>query len=91
MQQVHKWEDYVHLVEFTYKNGNDESLGMSSFEVLYGRKCRVPTHQNNLVNKLALASDMLAKIEATMKNFCQNLKVSQDRQKVYANKKRTHK
>jgi len=44
MQQVHKWEDYVHLVEFTYKNGNDESLGMSSFEVLYGRKCRVPTH-----------------------------------------------
>jgi len=36
MQQLHKWEDYLHLVEFAYNNGYHESLGMSPFEVLYG-------------------------------------------------------
>jgi transposase InsO family protein len=27
MQQPHKWEDYLHLVEFSYNNGHHESLG----------------------------------------------------------------
>jgi hypothetical protein len=33
-----KWEDYIQLVEFSYNNGYQESLNMSSFEALYGRK-----------------------------------------------------
>eukprot|EP00253_Pinus_taeda_P033626 PITA_33626 len=64
---------------------------MSPFEILYGRKCRVRTKRNSLDNKLALGPDMLAEMEATIKKVCQNLKVAQDRQKVYVDKKRTHK
>jgi hypothetical protein len=33
-----KWEDYIHLVEFAYNNGYQESLNMSPFEKLYGRR-----------------------------------------------------
>jgi hypothetical protein len=31
MDQPSKWEDYLHLVEFTYKNGYQTSLKMSPF------------------------------------------------------------
>jgi hypothetical protein len=33
-----KWEDYLHLVDFAYNNGYQESLKMSPFELLYGGK-----------------------------------------------------
>jgi transposase InsO family protein len=34
-----KWEEYLHLVEFSYNNGYQMSSKMSPFEVLYDRKC----------------------------------------------------
>jgi len=42
--QSGKWEEYLHPVEFSYNNGYHESLKMSPFEVLYGRKCQIPTN-----------------------------------------------
>jgi hypothetical protein len=38
MNQPKKWEDYLPLVEFAYNNGYQESLKMSPFEALHGRK-----------------------------------------------------
>jgi hypothetical protein len=37
MDKPSKWEDYLHLVEFSYNNGYQESLKMSPFEALYGK------------------------------------------------------
>jgi hypothetical protein len=42
MDKPSKWEDYIHLVEFAYNNGYQESLKMSLFEELYGKN---ETHQ----------------------------------------------
>ena len=42
MDKPSKWEDYLHLVEFAYNNGQQASLGMSPYESLYGRRCRTP-------------------------------------------------
>ena len=33
-----RWEDYFHLVYFAYDNGQQDALGMSPLEALYGRK-----------------------------------------------------
>ena len=49
-----KWEDYLHLVEFAYNNGNQASLGMSLYEALYGRRCRTPVTWDNPVNRFVL-------------------------------------
>jgi hypothetical protein len=38
MDKPLKWEDYLHLVEFTYNNLYQASLKMSPFEALYGKK-----------------------------------------------------
>ena len=32
MEKPTKWEDYLHLVEFAYNNGQQASLGMSSYQ-----------------------------------------------------------
>jgi hypothetical protein len=36
------WEQSLPYAEFFYNNGYQASLEMSSFEALYGRKCRTP-------------------------------------------------
>jgi hypothetical protein len=36
------WEDLLPLMEFTYNNSHQATIGMASYEALYGRKCRTP-------------------------------------------------
>ena len=36
------WEKHLPLVEFSYNNGFQSSIGMAPFEALHGRKCRSP-------------------------------------------------
>jgi hypothetical protein len=91
MHQPKQWEEYLPLVEFSYNNGYQESLKMSPFEVLYGRKCRVPISWDNPVDKITLGPELLKEMEQAMIKIRQNLKVAQDRQKSYADSKRTHK
>lgn len=33
---------FLLLIEFTYNNNFHSSIGMTPFETLYGRKCRMP-------------------------------------------------
>ena len=54
MEKPSKWEDYLHLVEFVYNNGHQESLGMSPYEYLYGRMCRTPMTWDNPMNRIVL-------------------------------------
>jgi hypothetical protein len=47
MDKPSKWEDYLHLVEFSYNNGYQASLKMILFEALYGRRCNTPVSWDN--------------------------------------------
>ena len=38
------WDEHLPLIEFSYNNSYQASLGMPPFEALYGRKCRSPIH-----------------------------------------------
>ena len=85
-----KWEDYLHLVEFTYNNGYQISAKLSPFEILYGRKCSTLISWDNSANQLMVGPEMLQEIENMVKKVQQNLKEAQDRQKSYADQKRRH-
>jgi hypothetical protein len=89
MDKPSKWEDYLHLVEFTYNNGYQASLKMSPFEALYGRKCNTPVSWDNPTDIVVLGPELLKDMEDQMVRIKQNLKAAQDRQKKYADKNMT--
>jgi len=91
MQKPTQWEEYLHLVEFAYNNGYHTSLQMSPFEVLYGRKCQTPSSWGGPKDKLRLGLEMLKEMEDMVKKVRANLKVAQDRQKSFADRKRRFK
>jgi hypothetical protein len=42
------WARYLPLVEFSYNNSFQASIGMAPYEALYGRKCRSPLYWDEL-------------------------------------------
>jgi hypothetical protein len=79
MDKPSKWEDYLHLVEFSYNNGYQTSLKMNPFETLYGKKCNTPVSWDNSTDKEVIGTDFLREMEGKMLKIKQNLKVSQYR------------
>jgi hypothetical protein len=79
MDKPSRWEEYIHLVEFSYNNGYHESLKMSPFEALYGRKCNTPVSWDNPVDKVVIGPKLLREMEEHMVKIKYDLKVAQDR------------
>jgi hypothetical protein len=50
MDHPSKWEDYIHVVEFSYNNEDQASLKIIPFEAVYGRKCNTPMSWDNPTN-----------------------------------------
>ena len=63
MDKPSKWEDYLHLVEFSYNNGYKALLKMSPFEALYGRKCNTPVSWDNLTDREVVGLELLRQME----------------------------
>ena len=89
MDKPSKWEDFLHLVEFSYNNNLQVSAGMSPSEILYGRKCNTPIFWSNPIDRWMLGPELLKDMELTLKQIQQNLKVAQGTKKSYADLKRT--
>ena len=66
IDKTSKWEDYLHLVEFSYNNGYQASLKMSPFEALYGRKCSTPVSKDNPSDRVVLGPELLKEMEDQM-------------------------
>ena len=90
MDKPSKWEDYLHLVEFSYNNGYQASLKMSPFEVLYGRKCNTLVSWDNPIDRAMVGAYLHREMEEQMLKIKQNLKDAQDRKKIYVDKCRNH-
>ena len=91
MDQPSKWEDYIHLVEFSYNNGYQASLKMSQFEALYGRKCNTLVSWDNLTDRAVVGPELLKEMEDPTEKIKQNLKASRDRKKSYADRNKVFK
>ena len=91
MHQQRKWEEYLPLVVFSYKNHYKESLNMIPFEALYGKCCNTPIRWSGLVNLMLIGLDMLGEMEQEMKVIDRNLKESHDKQKSYGDQHKTFK
>jgi hypothetical protein len=82
------WDDVLPLVEFTYNNSFHTSIGMAPYEALYGRKCQTPLcwYQNG--ESMIVGPDMIQQTTEKVRKIRERMKISQDRQKSYADKRR---
>jgi hypothetical protein len=82
------WEQSLPYAEFSYNNSYQASLGMSSFETLYGRKCRTPLMWSEVGERSLVGPALIKEAEERVAEIREKLKAAQSRQKSYADKKR---
>src|SRR3954466_12751413 len=97
------WESYLRYVEFVYNNSFQASIGMAPYEALYGRPCRSPlcwveVGESTIVRQLTdrdtregilLGLKIITETTEKITLIRQRLLASQNRQKKYAEKRRT--
>ena len=69
MDRPKKWEEFLHLVEFSYNNVYHSSLSMAPSQALYGQPCRTPLSWDNLEDKILLGPEMLQEMEQQVKQI----------------------
>jgi hypothetical protein len=57
------WDKCLPYAEFSYNNSYQESLKMSPFEVLYGRRCRTPLFWNEPGENQVFGQEILREAE----------------------------
>jgi len=62
-----KWEEFLHLVEFSYNNNYETSTKMRPFEVLYIKKLTTQISWDNHVDRIIVGLKMLQEREIMVK------------------------
>ena len=82
------WSKYLPLIEFSYNNSYQSTIGVAPYEMLYGRKCRSPIHWDEMGERRYLGPDMVQKTNEAIEKIRARMLASQSRQKSYADPKR---
>ena len=88
LQHGTRWDKSLCYAEFSYNNSYQQSLKMSPFEALYGRKFRTPLFWNQTGESQVIGPDVLRNAEEQVRKIRENLRVAQTRQKSYADNRR---
>jgi hypothetical protein len=73
------WEDLLALVEFTYNNNHQTTIGMASYEALYGRKCRTPIYWEEVGERKLLGPEIVQLTTNKVRVIKKTMKEAQDR------------
>ncbi|KAI3672993.1 hypothetical protein L6452_39099 [Arctium lappa] len=82
------WEGHLPLIEFAYNNSYHASIQVAPYEALYGRKCRTPLCWNEVGEKQLVGPEIVQQTTDKINQIRERLKIAQDRQKSYADKRR---
>jgi hypothetical protein len=88
LQYGRSWDKSLPYAEFFYNNSYQESLKMTPFKMLYGRRCRTLLFWNETGERKVFGSDILEEAEKQVCMVRENLHVAQSRQKSYADHRR---
>ena len=55
------WSKYLPLIEFSYNNSYQSTIGMAPYKMLYGMRCRSTIHWNEMGEKKYLGPNMVQK------------------------------
>ncbi|KAK2395499.1 hypothetical protein QL285_057235 [Trifolium repens] len=82
------WDDVLPLIEFTYNNSFHTSIRMAPYEALYGRRCQTPLCWYQDGESLIVGPEMVQQTTDKVRKIRAMMKVAQDRQKSYADRRR---
>lgn len=82
------WDAKLPLVEFTYNNSYQKTIGMAPYEALYGRKCRSPLHWDEVGERIVLGPELVQQSAEVIKRVRERMMTAQSRQKSYADQRR---
>ncbi|WJX45504.1 hypothetical protein P8452_32379 [Trifolium repens] len=82
------WDDVLPLIEFTYNNSFHTSIGMAPYEALYGRRCQTPLCWYQDGESIIVGPEMVRQTTDKVRKIQARMKVAQDRQKSYADRRR---
>ncbi|KAL4037249.1 hypothetical protein IC575_000837 [Cucumis melo] len=88
LQLKGSWDTHLPLMEFAYNNNYQSSIGMAPYEALYGRPCRTPVCWNEVGERKLVGPELVQITTNNIKLIRENLRITQDRQKSYADKRR---
>ena len=67
------------LVEFSFNNSNQESIRMTTFEALYGKKCRTPLNWVQVGDRGYFGPDFIKEAREQVSVIQSHLKAAQNR------------
>jgi hypothetical protein len=73
------WEKWLPLAEFSYNNSYQESIKMTPFEALYGRKCRTPLNWIEAGERRYYGIDFVKKAEEQVHTIKVHMAAAQSR------------
>ncbi|GJS04837.1 putative reverse transcriptase domain-containing protein [Tanacetum coccineum] len=82
------WDVHLPLVEFSYNNSYHSSVRCTSFEALYGRKCRSSIIWAEVKEGQLIGLELVQETTEKISQIKDRLKAARDRQKSYADKRR---
>ena len=85
---LESWDRYISLMEFSYNNSFQSSIGMTPYEALYSRKCRTHVFWIELYEHKVICPDIVKDTEEKVHVIQQRLKATSDQHKSYADLKR---
>ena len=71
------WNKYLPLIEFSYNNSFQATIGMAPFEVIYGRRCRSLINWFETGEKLIATPDFVESTTEAIKLIQERMKTAQ--------------
>ncbi|GJZ75085.1 putative reverse transcriptase domain-containing protein [Tanacetum coccineum] len=87
-EELGNWDDHLPLVEFAYNNSYHASIKMPPYEMLYGRRCRMPICWDEVGSRDLVSTDVVLATTEKIETILERLKAAQDRWKSYADNRR---
>ncbi|KAA0051482.1 putative retrotransposon protein, identical [Cucumis melo var. makuwa] len=88
LQLKGSWDTHLPLMEFAYNNNYQSSIGLAPYGALYGRPCRTSVCWNEVGERKLVGPELVQITTNNIKLIRENLRIGQDRQKSYADKRR---
>ena len=82
------WDDHLQLIEFSYNNSYNSSIGITPFETLYGRRCRSPVGWFEVEDSSILGIEIIHKAMEKFIIIRDTLATSYNRPKSYSYKRK---